>query len=73
MGGRKIEHLLSNIQALDIHLTDEDVKEIEGVLPFELGFPGGLMVSLFVFVCSLLACFRFRIFGWFFRVWIGVF
>lgn len=53
VGGRKIEHLLANIEALDIHLTDEHIKEIEGALPFELGFPGGLMVSGFFLLLSI--------------------
>ncbi|KAF7318174.1 Aldo-ket-red domain-containing protein [Mycena chlorophos] len=43
IGGRKISHLLSNVEALDIVLSDEQIAFIEGVLPFEPGFPGNLI------------------------------
>ncbi|CCM01842.1 uncharacterized protein FIBRA_03912 [Fibroporia radiculosa] len=39
VGGRKIEQLKDNIAALDIALTDEQIAELEGVLPFDPGFP----------------------------------
>ncbi|KAJ9109372.1 hypothetical protein QFC21_000702 [Naganishia friedmannii] len=39
VGGRKPEHLKSNIKALDIKLSDEEIKEIEDVQPFDVGFP----------------------------------
>ena len=39
VGGRKIEHLKSNIEALGIELSDEEVDEIDGAAPFEHGFP----------------------------------
>ena len=39
VGGRKIEHLKSNIEALSIELSDEEIDEIEGAAPFEHGFP----------------------------------
>ena len=39
LGGRKIEHLKANIEALTIELTDEEVDEIEAAAPFEIGFP----------------------------------
>ena len=39
VGGRNIEHLKSNIEALKLKLTDEDIKEIEGAVPFDYGFP----------------------------------
>lgn len=39
VGGRKIEHLKSNIEALSLQLSDEDIKEIEDAVPFDLGFP----------------------------------
>lgn len=38
-GGRKIEHLKTNIEALALELSDEDIKEIEAAVPFDLGFP----------------------------------
>ncbi|KAK7452184.1 putative aryl-alcohol dehydrogenase aad14 [Stygiomarasmius scandens] len=39
IGGRKIEHLMSNIEALSISLTLEQIKYLEGLKPFKLGFP----------------------------------
>jgi aryl-alcohol dehydrogenase-like predicted oxidoreductase len=39
VGGRKIDHLKGNIEALGLELTDEDMNEIEGAVPFDLGFP----------------------------------
>lgn len=38
VGGRKVEHLKGNIEALTIQLSEEDIKEIEGAVPFDLGF-----------------------------------
>lgn len=45
IGGRKIEHLKSNIQALDIVLTQEQIQSLESVIPFDLGFPHNFFVS----------------------------
>ncbi|KIK57460.1 hypothetical protein GYMLUDRAFT_75648 [Collybiopsis luxurians FD-317 M1] len=39
IGGRKIEHLQANIKGLDITLTEEQIKFLEDVIPFDLGFP----------------------------------
>lgn len=39
VGGRKVEHLKGNIEALGLELTPEDMKEIESATPFEIGFP----------------------------------
>ena len=39
VGGRKIEHLKSNIEALSIELTDEEIDEIDAAVPFEHGYP----------------------------------
>lgn len=39
VGGRKVEHLKGNIEALTIQLSDEEIKEIESAVPFDLGFP----------------------------------
>jgi aryl-alcohol dehydrogenase-like predicted oxidoreductase len=38
-GGRQIEHLETNIEALALELSDEDIKEIEAAVPFDLGVP----------------------------------
>ncbi|KAL5480807.1 AAD14_8 [Sanghuangporus weigelae] len=39
IGGRKVEQLMANIDALKISLSDEHIKYIESILPFDLGFP----------------------------------
>jgi hypothetical protein len=39
VGQRKIEHLKSNIEALSIDLSQEDLDEIDGAAPFDPGFP----------------------------------
>ncbi|KAH9834863.1 arylalcohol dehydrogenase [Rhodofomes roseus] len=39
VGGRKVEHLMDNINALDVSLNEEHIAEVEDVLPFDLGFP----------------------------------
>ncbi|KAI0830130.1 aryl-alcohol dehydrogenase [Trametes gibbosa] len=43
IGGRKVEHLHANLEALDIALTEEHVKQIEGAVPFDLGFPSNMI------------------------------
>lgn len=42
VGGRKMEHLLANIEALDISLSPEQIAYLEGVLPFDVGFPNNI-------------------------------
>lgn len=39
VGGRKIEHLKGNIEALGIDLSEEEVDEIDGAVDFDIGFP----------------------------------
>ncbi|KLO07374.1 Aldo/keto reductase [Schizopora paradoxa] len=39
IGGRKVEHLMANIEGLSIALSDEQIKELEAVIPFSPGFP----------------------------------
>ncbi|KZT08151.1 Aldo/keto reductase [Laetiporus sulphureus 93-53] len=43
IGGRRIEQLTDNIQALEIALSPEQVAYLEGVLPFDLGFPSNMI------------------------------
>ncbi|KAH9927974.1 NADP-dependent oxidoreductase domain-containing protein [Epithele typhae] len=43
VGGRKVEQLEDNMKALDIKLSDEQVKFLEGVLSFDLGFPHSMV------------------------------
>ena len=45
-GGRKIEHLKGNIEALSVRLTPEDMDEIDAAVPFDLGFPHNFAISL---------------------------
>lgn len=39
IGGRKVEHLTANIDALKISLSDEQIKYLESIIPFDPGFP----------------------------------
>ncbi|KAI0719854.1 Aldo/keto reductase [Cerioporus squamosus] len=39
VGGRKVEQLEANIEALSVNLTQEQVKFLEDAVPFEPGFP----------------------------------
>lgn len=39
VGGRKVEHLKDNIQALSIKLTPKQIEYLESVKPFDVGFP----------------------------------
>ncbi|KAL4897913.1 NADP-dependent oxidoreductase domain-containing protein [Aspergillus ambiguus] len=39
VGGRKVEHLRDNIQALKIRLTKEQIEYLESVKPLDPGFP----------------------------------
>ncbi|KAF9067233.1 hypothetical protein BDP27DRAFT_1365074 [Rhodocollybia butyracea] len=45
IGGRKIENLVDNLEALDITLNDEQIKELESVVPFNAGFPSDFVSS----------------------------
>ncbi|KAH8823406.1 aryl-alcohol dehydrogenase AAD14 [Flagelloscypha sp. PMI_526] len=43
IGGRKVEHLNGNIKALELKLSDEQMKLIESTLPFDVGFPSNFV------------------------------
>ncbi|KAH7325593.1 NADP-dependent oxidoreductase domain-containing protein [Stachybotrys elegans] len=43
IGCRKVEHLKGSIEALTIHLTDDEIEEIEATTPFDPGFPNDFM------------------------------
>ncbi|PCH40477.1 aryl-alcohol dehydrogenase [Wolfiporia cocos MD-104 SS10] len=45
IGGRKVEHLQANIEALSIRLSDEQIKQLESALPFDKGFPNNILGS----------------------------
>ncbi|EKG16727.1 Aldo/keto reductase [Macrophomina phaseolina MS6] len=47
VGGRKIEHLKGNIEALSIELSKEDIQEIEDAVPFDVGFPATMLFEFF--------------------------
>ena len=49
IGGRKVEHLMDNIEALTITLSDEQIAFIESVKPFDPGFPTNFIVSCLTF------------------------
>lgn len=53
IGGRKVEHFLSNLEALDISLSTEQIAFLEGILPFDVGFPNDFVVSLTLFTQTL--------------------
>jgi hypothetical protein len=42
-GGRTLEHLKGNIEALSLKLSIEDIKEIEVAVPFDIGFPNNIL------------------------------
>ena len=44
VGGRKVEHLRANIEALEIRLSEEHINRIEAVKSFDPGFPSSLIV-----------------------------
>ncbi|CZR60581.1 probable aryl-alcohol dehydrogenase Aad14 [Phialocephala subalpina] len=43
VGGRKVEHLRDNIQALKIRLTAEQIEFLESIKPFDVGFPSNFI------------------------------
>jgi len=43
IGGRKVEHLHANIEALDVVLTPEHIKFLEDTVPFDPGFPNTMV------------------------------
>lgn len=46
VGGRKVEHLEANIEALSISLSEEQIKYLESATDFDLGFPLSMIVSI---------------------------
>ena len=53
VGGRKVEHLHANLEALEISLSPEQIAFLEDVVPFNRGFP----YSYFVSASCLSLCF----------------
>jgi aryl-alcohol dehydrogenase-like predicted oxidoreductase len=46
VGGRKIPHLQSNIEALGLRLTIEEIREIDNAYGFDMGFPHNFLSPL---------------------------
>ena len=44
IGGRKVEHLLANVEALAISLSPEQIAYLESIVPFDPGFPTAMIV-----------------------------
>lgn len=53
VGGRKVEHLHGNLEALDISLSPEQIKYLESILPFDPGFPTSMIVRSSILVSSV--------------------
>ena len=45
VGGRKVEHLHQNLEALELSLSDEQIKRLDEIVPFERGWPYDRFVS----------------------------
>lgn len=45
VGGRKLEHLKGNIEALSVRLSAEEIQEIEEAYGFSFGFPVGFLLD----------------------------
>jgi len=45
LGGRKVEHLLANLESLDIALSEDHIKQLESAVEFDPGFPSNMTVS----------------------------
>ena len=55
IGGRKVEHLYANLEALEIALTPGHIASLDGVMPFRKGFPYDMFVGIFPFRTSPLS------------------
>lgn len=45
VGGRSLEHLKANIEALSLRLSEEDIRDIEAAYPFDVGFPVNFLLA----------------------------
>lgn len=43
VGGRKVEHLKDNIQALSVKLTQKQIEYLESIKPLDVGFPNNFI------------------------------
>jgi len=46
IGGRKVEHLLANLEALEISLTEDQINYLESIVEFDPGFPNIFIVRV---------------------------
>ena len=46
VGGRKVEQLEANVKALELSLSEEQIKYLESVFPFDPGFPNSFIVRI---------------------------
>lgn len=53
VGGRKIEHLHANLEALEISLSPEQIKFLGDVVPFDKGFPYSFFVRILLCLSSM--------------------
>ena len=65
IGGRKVEHLKANLEALKISLSQEQIDYLESIIPFSPGFPTTFIVSaIFRISSKLIVLAGKRIWGW---------
>jgi aryl-alcohol dehydrogenase-like predicted oxidoreductase len=50
IGGRKVEHMKANIEALQIALSPEQIKYLESINEFDIGFPNNFIVRFYSFI-----------------------
>ncbi|KIJ42424.1 hypothetical protein M422DRAFT_171116 [Sphaerobolus stellatus SS14] len=57
IGGRKIEHLMANMEALDISINPEQMKYLDEASTFDIGFPHNILgpMGSYVFVMDMVA------------------
>ena len=49
IGGRKVEHLQQNIEALELSLSSEQIKALDNIVPFDKGFPFSNFVRIVLY------------------------
>ena len=50
VGGRKVDHLKGNIDALGVKLSQEEIDEIDAAEPFDIGFPMNFLFGYVSFI-----------------------
>ena len=53
VGGRKVEHLQANLQALDVSLSPTNIEKIESAVPFNKGTMYDLFVRTNFSLCGM--------------------